>query len=460
MAKQTRTTRTVTKIGKDINRSEKRALSITKSLLNYKKYSRAVRVLGPGIVTGAADDDPSGVATYSQAGAMFGFGLLWAFPIGYPLLLAVQETCANIGAVTGKGLAAIIKEHYNKKLLLAVVALVVIANTVNIGADIGAMASTTQLLVPLSYSLLAIGFAIGIIILQIFVPYRNYAKILKWLSIVLLAYPLTAIMIGVNWGEALKATFTPTINLDTATLYMLVAMLGTTISPYLFFWDTSETVEEEILHKRLTIKGDKLPHITKRFMRKIRLDNFAGMTIAIVSAWFIVVACASALNANGITEINSAADAARAFEPLLAGTGHSGLWAKIIFSVGIIGIGLLAVPVLAGSSAYAISEVLGWKEGLYRKYKRATGFYLTIAVSTLIGLAINFLGVDPIKALVFAAVFNAVAAVPLLLLIARIGARKDIMGEYKNKAIVSLFVWLAFIALTTACGLLLYSYLK
>lgn len=460
MAKQTRTTRTVTKIGKDINRSEKRALSITKSLLNYKKYSRAVRVLGPGIVTGAADDDPSGVATYSQAGAMFGFGLLWAFPIGYPLLLAVQETCANIGAVTGKGLAAIIKDHYNKKLLLAVVALVVVANTVNIGADIGAMASTAQLLVPLSYSLLAIGFAIGIIILQIFVPYRSYAKILKWLSIVLLAYPLTAIMVGVNWGEALKATFSPTINLDTATLYMLVAMLGTTISPYLFFWDTSETVEEEILHKRLAIKGDKLPHITKRFIRKIRLDNFAGMTIAIVSAWFIVVACASALNANGITEINSAADAARAFEPLLASTGHSGLWAKIIFSVGIIGIGLLAVPVLAGSSAYAISEVLGWKEGLYRKYKRATGFYLTIAVSTLIGLAINFLGLDPIKALVFAAVFNAVAAVPLLLLIARIGSRKDIMGEYKNKALVSLLVWLAFIAMTTACGLLLYSYLK
>lgn len=459
MPKQTIAKRTVKTIEKDINRSEKRAVAITKSFLNYKKYSRASRVLGPGLVTGAADDDPSGVATYSQAGAMFGFGLLWAFPLKYPLLLAVQETCANIGAVTGKGLAAIIKDHYSAKLLYAVVGLVVIANVINIGADIGAMASTAQLLVPFSYTALAIMFTAFIVLLQIFVKYRTYAKILKWLAIVLLAYPLTAIMVGVDWGEAIKATFIPSMKLDNASLYMLVAMLGTTISPYLFFWDTSETVEEEILHKRLAANGLNQPKITKHFMKKIRMDNFAGMTIALVSAWFIVVACASALNANGITEINSAADAARAFEPLLESTGHSGLWAKIVFSVGIIGIGLLAVPVLAGSSAYAISEVFGWREGLHRKYKRATGFYITIAVATLIGLALNFIGIDPIKALIFSAVFNAVAAVPLLFLIARIGARKDIMGEYKNKMLVTLFVWLAFIVMSVACIFLLFSYL-
>ncbi len=365
--KQTLAKKTVKRLEKDIYKSEKKAVNITKSILNYKKYGRAVRILGPGLVTGAADDDPSGVATYSQAGAIFGYGLLWAFPLKFPMLIAVQETCAKIGAVTGKGLAAVIKDNYSRKLLFMVVSLVVIANTINIGADIGAMASTAQLLVPLSYSVLAIGFAVFVAVLQIFVKYRTYAQVLKWLSIVLLAYPLTAIMVGVNWSEALKATFLPNISLNTTMLYMLVALLGTTISPYLFFWDTSETVEEEILHKRLAQNGLKQPHISKKFIKKIRLDNLAGMTIALVSAWFIVVACASALNANGISEINTAADAAKAFEPLLAGTGNAGLWAKILFSTGIIGIGLLAVPVLAGSSAYAISEAMGWKEGYYRK---------------------------------------------------------------------------------------------
>ena len=447
------------KITQEINKSEKRALSIAKSFLNYKKYNRAVRILGPGLVTGAADDDPSGVATYSQAGAMFGFGLLWIFPIKYPLLLAVQQTCANIGAVTGKGLAAIIKDHYSAKLLYAVVGLVVVANVINIGADIGAMASTAQLLVPFSYTFLAIAFTVIVIALQLFVKYRTYAKILKWLAVVLLAYPLTAIIIGVDWLEAIKATFTFNFNLGNAELYMLVAMLGTTISPYLFFWDTSETVEEEILHKRVAINGLKQPKITKHFMRKIKLDNFAGMTIALLGAWFIVVACASALNAHGITEINSAADAAKAFEPLLAGTNNAGFWAKVLFSVGIIGVGLLAVPVLAGSSAYAISEVFGWREGLYRKYKKATGFYVVILIATVIGLSFNFIGIDPIRALVFTAVFNAIAAVPLLLLIARIGSRSDIMGEYKNKIIVTLFVWLAFIIMFAACIFLLISYL-
>ena len=258
---QTIATKTVKKIEKDIYKSEKKAVNITKSILNYKKYGRAVRILGPGLVTGAADDDPSGVATYSQAGAIFGYGLLWAFPLKFPMLIAVQETCAKIGAVTGKGLAAVIKDNYSRKLLFMVVSLVVIANTINIGADIGAMASTAQLLVPLSYSVLAIGFAVFVAVLQIFVKYRTYAQVLKWLSIVLLAYPLTAIMVGVNWSEALKATFLPNISLNTTMLYMLVALLGTTISPYLFFWDTSETVEEEILHKRLAQNGLKQRHI-------------------------------------------------------------------------------------------------------------------------------------------------------------------------------------------------------
>ena len=261
--------KTVKKIEKDIIKSEKFAVNLTKSLLNYKKYNRFLRILGPGLVTGAADDDPSGVATYSQAGAIYGFGLLWAFPLKFPLLVAVQETCAKIGAVTGHGLAAIIKDHYNKKLLAFVVSLVVIANTINIGADIGAMAATAQLLVPLSYTALAIGFAAIIILLQIFVKYRTYSRILKWLSIVLLAYPLTAIMVGVDWPAAIKASFTIDLNLSNGELYMLVAMLGTTISPYLFFWDTSETVEEEILHKRFAQNQNNLPKISKRFINFI-----------------------------------------------------------------------------------------------------------------------------------------------------------------------------------------------
>lgn len=459
MATQTKTKKTIKKLSKKLNQSEKRALNITKSLLNYKKYNRAVRLLGPGLVTGAADDDPSGVATYSQAGAMFGFGLLWAFPIKYPLLLAVQETCAKIGAVTGKGLAAIIKDHYNRKLLLFVVGLVVIANIISIGANIGAMASTAQLLVPFSYSALAIGFTFIIILLQLLVPYRIYAKILKWLALSLLAYPITAIIIGVDWAQAIRATFDINFSFSSAEIYMLVALLGTTISPYLFFWDTSETVEEEILHKRLAANKEAQPKISKRFIKKIRLDNFAGMTISLLTAWFIVVACASSLNQAGITEINSAADAAKALEPLLAGTNNAGMWAEIIFSTGIIGIGLLAVPVLAGSSAYAISEVFGWREGLHRKLKKAGGFYATIAIATIIGLSINFLGIDPIRALIFAAVFNAVASIPLLVLLALIGRNSEVMGEYRNKRIITSLVWLTFVAMLASCVLLLFSYI-
>lgn len=459
MSKQTKTTKTFKSITKKLNKSEKQALNITKSLLNYKKYNRAVRLLGPGLVTGAADDDPSGVATYSQAGAMFGFGLLWAFPLKYPLLLAVQETCAKIGAVTGKGLAAIIKDHYNRKLLFFVVFLVVIANIINIGANIGAMSATAQLLVPLPYTVLAIMFTGIVVCLQLFVKYRTYAKILKWLALSLLAYPVTAIIVGVDWAEAIRASFNINFSFTNAELYMLVAMLGTTISPYLFFWDTSETVEEEILHKRLAANKEMQPKISKRFIKKIRLDNFAGMTISLLTAWFIVVACASSLHQAGITEINSAADAAKALEPLLAGTNNAGMWAEILFSTGIIGIGLLAVPVLAGSSAYAISEVFGWREGLHRKLKKAGGFYATIAIATLIGLLINFLGIDPIKALIFTAVFNAVASVPLLVLLALIGRNKNIMGDYRNKRIITALVWLTFLAMSASCLLLLFSYL-
>ncbi|MDO8265542.1 MAG: divalent metal cation transporter [Candidatus Saccharibacteria bacterium] len=444
---------------KQVNKTEKQAFNIAKGIVNHKRFNRFVRLLGPGLVTGAADDDPSGIATYSQAGASHGFGLLWAFPLMYPLLLAVQESCSRIGAITGKGLAAVIKENYSKKLLYMSVALVVIANTMNIGADLGAMAATTQLFIDLPFALLAVFYAVIIMLLVIFIRYKTYAKMLKWLALALLAYPITAFMVGQNWSEVFRNTFTISPEINFETMYIIVGMLGTTISPYLFFWDTSEVVEEEIAKRNMSRIGE-VPKATKRFLHNLHIDNFVGMTLASLTAWFIVIACASTLFKSGITEINTAADAARALEPLVQGFPNAGLVAKLIFSFGIIGLGLLAVPVLAGSSSYAISEAMGWKEGLYRKVSRATGFYTVIILATLVGLGMNFLGIDPIKALVFTAVFNGIAAIPLLLMIARVGNNKKIMGEYKNGFISNLFVRLAFVIMSVAVIVLFYSFIK
>lgn len=446
-------------INKFINRTEKQAFSVSKHMVNRKRFNRFLRILGPGLVTGAADDDPSGIATYSQAGAMYGLGLLWSFPIMYPLLLAVQESCARIGAITGRGLAAVIKEHYGKTLLYISVGLVVFANTINIGADLGAMAATTQLFIDLPFALLAVFYAVIVVLLVIFVRYKTYAKILKWLAVTLLAYPITAFLVGQDWGDVMRNTFTltPTINFDT--LYIFVGMLGTTVSPYLFFWDTSEQVEEEVAKRNLSKIGS-IPKATRRYLHKLRIDNFVGMTLASVTAWFIVIACATTLHNSGITEINTAADAARALEPLVHNFPNAGLIAKLIFSTGVIGLGLLAVPVLAGSSSYAISEAMGWKEGLYRKFKRAVGFYVVIILATLAGLLINFLGIDPIKALVFTAVFNGIAAVPLLFMIAKVGNNPAVMGEYKNGILSNTMVRITFTIMAASVLLLFYSFIR
>lgn len=441
----------------DFNRSEKRVYNITRRMINRKRFSRFLRVLGPGLVTGAADDDPSGIATYSQAGAGFGYGLLWIFPIMYPLLLAVQESCSRIGAVTGKGLAAVIKENYSKKLLYMSVGLVVIANTINIGADLGAMAAAMQLLVPIPFGLLAVIFAVMVVSLEVFANYKTYARILKWLAIVLFAYPITAFLVGQPWATVFKATFLPHIDISFTTIYILVGIIGTTISPYLFFWDTSEVVEDEITSHRATESALRAPIISKRFLHGVRVDNFVGMTLTIVTAWFIVVTCASVLNASGVTTINTAADAARALQPLVNNFPHAGLIAKLLFSVGIIGIGLLSVPVLAGSSAYAISEAAGWKEGLHRKYNKAKAFYGVIAGATLVGLLINFIGIDPIKALIFTAVFNGIAAIPLLLMIVRVGNSREIMGEFKNGKVSNTLIWTSFVIMLSAVLVLFYA---
>ena len=409
-----------------------------------KKFGRFLRILGPGIVTGAADDDPSGIATYSQAGAQFGLQLPWTMLFTYPLMTAVQEACARVGAVTGKGLAAIIREHYPKKVLFPVVFLVVAANTLNIGSDLGAMAASTQLIFPsLPFPFLAAAFAVLMIVLEVFVSYHSYVRLLKWLALALFAYVITAFLVNVPWGDALRATLVPHIEFNNTFLYIIVGIFGTTISPYLFFWQASNVVEDEIAEHRLAQKGG-MPRLTKPYLRRLRIDTVIGMLFSNVSAWFIIVVGAVVLGAHGVTNINSAAYAAKALEPLVQGFPNAGYIAKIIFAVGVIGIGLMAVPVLAGSSSYAISETFSWHEGLFRKYKQAREFYLVIALGMLIGLSFNFIGLDPIKALIFTAVFNGIAAVPLIYFIARLSSRSDVMGEYKSGVWSKAGLWAAF----------------
>jgi NRAMP (natural resistance-associated macrophage protein)-like metal ion transporter len=412
--------------------------------LKKKNIGRLLRIFGPGIVTGAADDDPSGIATYSQAGAQFGFHMPWTMLFTYPLMTAVQEACARVGAVTGKGLAAAVRDHYSKKILYPVVALVVMANTFNIGSDIGAMAASTRLLLPnVPFGLLALSFAVIILLLEVFVTYKTYIRLLKWLAMALFAYFITAFLIQVPWVEVLKATLVPHIEWNKDFLFIIVGIFGTTISPYLFFWETSNIVEDEIAEHRLAESGG-VPKLTKPYLKRLRIDNAVGMLFSNVSAWFIIVVGAVVLNQAGVTNIASAADAAKALEPLVNSFPNAGYLAKVIFAIGVIGIGLQSIPVLAGSSSYAVAETFNWREGLFRKFKQAREFYFVVIIGTLVGLMFNFIGLDPIKALVLTAVFNGIAAVPLIFLIARISSREDIMGEHKSGIWSKLGLWIAF----------------
>jgi NRAMP (natural resistance-associated macrophage protein)-like metal ion transporter len=423
------------------------------------KFNRVLRIFGPGLITGAADDDPSGIATYSQTGAQFGYGQLWTVLLMYPLMTSIQEACARIGAVTGKGIASVVKTNFSKKILYSVVLLVVVANTINIGADIGAMAAAANLIFPVSLTILALFFTGFMLSLEIFTSYKTYAKILKWLALALLAYPVTALIAGQNWTEVIKATIIPHIELNFGFFFILTGILGTTISPYMFFWQASEEVEEEISQKRVESQGG-IPKISKSFLKNLRIDNAIGMLFSEIITLFIIITTASVLNKNGITNITSAAEAAKALEPLVSTFPNSGFLAKTIFASGVIGIGLLAVPVLAGSASYALSEAFGWKEGLSLKLKKAHGFYGVIIVATLIGLGINFMGIDPIKALVFAAVFNGVAAVPLIFLIAKIARNEKIMGEYKSGNLSNILVWLTFIVMLASAVIMFLTIIK
>jgi len=415
-----------------------------------------VRILGPGLVTGAADDDPSGIATYSQTGAQFGFGQIWTSLYQIPLLIAVQECCARIGVVTGKGLAGVVKQQYSRTILVGVVLLVVVANTINVGADIGAVAAAAQLVVNAPFWLYAVLTAVLIAVLEVWFSYRTYAKVLKWLSLALFAYPATALIVREPWGDILRATFIPHIEFTFAFLFLITGVFGTTISPYMFFWQASQEVEEEIEQSVTKTRKGK-PRLPFDFIGNMRIDTAVGMVASEIVQWFIIMTTATVLFSHGVKNIATAADAAKALEPLVQSFPNSGQLAKDLFAVGVVGLGFLAIPVLAGSSAYALSEALGWKQGLSKRPGDARGFYGVIVVSTLVGLALNFVGVDPIKALVFTAVFNGIAAVPLLFLIARINGDKTILGSHTGGVLSRSLVWLAVGVMGLAAAGLLYT---
>jgi NRAMP (natural resistance-associated macrophage protein)-like metal ion transporter len=416
------------------------------TLPDMARFSRRTKefleIAGPGIITGAADDDPSGIATYTQTGAQFGYGQLWTALFVLPMLIAVQEACARIGAVTGKGIAAVVKEHYSKKVLYGMLVLVVVANTINLGADLGAMGAAAQLIVPVNFTVLVLFFTALILILQVFTTYKTYASILKWLCVTLFSYVITVFLVHEPWGTILKATFIPHIEFSSAFFFIITGVIGTTISPYMFFWEASEEVEEE------RIKGmihGGVPKVTKPFLRRMRLDNFLGMLSSQIAAWCIIVVAATVLHQNGITHVTSAAQAAKALEPLVHTFPHAGFLAELIFAIGILGLGFLAVPVFSGSASYALSEALSWKAGLNLKLKRAHGFYGVITIATLIGLMINFIGINPIQALVVTAVINGVVAVPLIFLVARIARNREIMGEHRSGWLSNALVWATFV---------------
>lgn len=420
-----------------------------------KKFWKFLTLLGPGLTTGAADDDPSGIATYSQTGAQFGYGQLWTALYMLPFMMAVQEACARIGMVKGKGITAVVKEHYSRKVLYGVVGLVVVANTINIGADIGAMASALQLLIPIPFAVLTLLFTATMLILEIFTNYKTYSKILKWLAVSLLAYPVTVFIVHQPWSTVLKATVVPHFELNFAFLFIITGVLGTTISPYMFFWQASQEVEEE--KEKHLIRNTGKPVISQGYIRNMRIDNTTGMLISEVTTWCIILVAATVLHGSGVRDVKTAADAAKALEPLIHSFPHSGYLAKVVFSIGIIGLGLLAVPVLSGSAAYAVSEAFDWNASLNLKLKKAHGFYGVITIATIVGLMINFVGIDPVRALVYAAVLNGVAAVPLLFLIAKIAMSEKIMGEYKSGKLSNILLWSSFIGMGAAAIAMFYT---
>lgn len=418
---------------------------------------RFLRALGPGLVTGAADLDPSAIATYSQAGAQFGFGLLWMPFYMYPLIAAVQELCARIGAVTGKGIVANIREHFGRGPLYFFVLVICAANVITLGADIGAMAAAAQLLMPVRFHFLLLFFTAVILFLQIRLSYIVYSRVLRLFALALLAYPLTAVVVSNAWGEIFLFSLLPRINTDPGFLYLMTGILGAGISPYMYLWQASQEVEEEKALGCVSEEGSIERPVRPPYISRIRWDTALGMLASLFSAWCIVVVAQSVFHRGGVFEIRTAADAARALEPLVSAFPHSGLIARSIFAAGIIGLGLLAVPVMAGSAAYATAEIFNWRQGLAMRFGRARGFYAVIVAATLIGFALNLFEFNPIEALVFASVVNGMSTGPLLLLIYLIGRNGKIMGRYRSGPVSAALMALSILAAFASAVALLFA---
>ena len=411
------------------------------------------KCLGPGLITGVADDDPSGIGTYSVTGAQFGYGLLWLTPVCIPLMIAVQEMCGRIGIVTGSGLASVIKGHYPRWLLYGAVSMLVGANVFNIYADLNIMAASAQMLFGGALALWLTLLAGVTVIAQILVPYHFYVRILRWLCLALLAYVITALLPAVknNWGQIAHNFFIPSWSRNPAFIMTVVGYLGTTISPYLFFWQAGQEVEEEIAGSTADAPGQRSKPVRADEIRNLRADTAVGMVASQVATFFIIICTAATLHSKGITDINTAQDAAKALLPL----GKSAYW---LFTLGILGTGLLAIPTLAGSAAYAVAETFGWRYGLYRRFKRARGFYLTISAMILVGYGMNFAqAVSPVKALLYSAVLNGVVAVPLLIVLMLICNNRKIVESKVNGRTSNILGGLAVVIMAAAVALMFWA---
>src|SRR3984885_1680335 len=408
---------------------------------------RLLGILGPGLIPGASDDDPSGIATYSQAGAQFGFAMCWVMLFTFPLMAAIQEISGRIGRVTGQGIAGNIRAHYSKPLLRGIVGLLLVANIINLGADLGAMGDALTLLIGGPPHLYVIGFAVGCAALETFSRYERYVVLLKWSSAFLLAYVATALVVDTPWGLVARYTFIPTFRMDTNYVVAIVAVLGTTITPYCFFWQSSQEAEDERIdpHAKPLLEA---PEQARPQIGRIRLDTYVGMGYSNIISLFIIITTAATLNAHGITDIQTSAQAAEALRPI------AGVFTFALFAAGIIGIGLLAIPVLAGSCAYALGEALDWPTGLNRLPLDARAFYGTIIVATLIGMIINFVGLDPVKALFWAAVINGVVAVPLMAVIMVMAMAPKVMGQFTLGRGLCTMGWLCTAVMTVAVGIM------
>ena len=402
-----------------------------------------LKKLGPGLITGAADDDPSGIATYSQAGAQFGFSMLWTVWLTYPLMVGIQVVSAKIGRVSGHGLATNIRQHYPARLLYAIVGLLLVANTINIAADVAAMAEALKLMVGGPAHWYAIGFGVISLLLQIFIPYNRYVRILKWLTLALLSYVATVFVVHIPWTQVLTNTLLPHLSWEPKYITTVVAVFGTTISPYLFFWQASQEVEEQQANPQARALRDAPAQASANF-RRIKIDTFIGMAFSNLVAFFIILTTAVTLHLHGVTEIQTSAQAASALRPI---AGEFAFW---LFSAGIIGTGLLAIPVLAGSAAYAMAGAFNWRSSLELKPNMAKGFYGIIAISTLIGIGLCFTPIDPIKALYWSAVINGVISVPIMAVMMLMAARPDIMGRFVISFRLKVLGWVCTAAMAIA----------